>query len=485
MRLLVLILALLLTKTAITAHAANTRVLSLEDCIKLALEHNLDIQVARLNPDLAEFSLRSTYGSYEPSLSLSGTRSYDESPFATKSETDSISGGIGGFLPWGMNYNLGLRMTDNYGSVSNLTTFDKASANAGAFEARQPLLKDFWTDDTRLTLYINKNNIRSSDLSLRDQIMSTITTVERAYYNLIFAEENVKVQEKALELAEQQVTDNRRRVQLGALAPLDEKQAESQAAASRANLVDARAAREAAQRNLKALMSDDYKEWLETQLKPSEPLTVVTQKLDLFASWRKGEVSRPDLLIARLGLENQDQRVRLAKNQKLPSLDVVGSAGYTGDGSEFASAFRNIRGKDYPYYSYGVEVTVPLGNTIARNRYKSEKTIREQEALRYKQVEQAALISIENSIDEAKTSLERIEATRQASLYAEDALKAEQTKLEKGKSTSFFVLQLQRELTSARSAEIRALADYNIALAELAYNEGSTLERRKIELKTK
>jgi outer membrane protein TolC len=484
MKFLVSFLSIFLATIA-TTRAESSRMLSLEDCIKLAIEHNLGIQIARLNPDLATFDLRATYGSYEPALSLGGTHSYEETPFATKGETDSLRGGIGGFLPWGTTYDLGLRMSDNYGSVSNLTTFEGANANGGLFSVRQPLLKDFWTDSTRLTIFINRNNLKSSDLSLRDQIMSTITAVERAYYNVIFAEENVRVQEKALELAEQLVTDNRRRVQLGALAPLDEKQAESQAAASRANLVDSRAAREAAQRTLKSLMSDNYKEWIEVKVQPSESLTAIPQKFDLFASWRKGEVSRPDLLIARLGLENQDQRVRLARNQKLPSLDVVGGAGYIGEGDEFSSAFRDIRRKDYPYYSYGVEVTIPLGNTVARNRYKSEKTVREQEALRYKQTEQLALISIENSISEAQTSLERVEATRQARLYAEDALKAEQTKLEKGKSTSFIVLQLQRELTAARSAEIRALADYNIALAELAYNEGSTLERRKIDLKVK
>jgi outer membrane protein TolC len=92
------------------------------------------------------------------------------------------------------------------------------------------------------------------------------------------------------------------------------------------------------------------------------------------------------------------------------------------------------------------------------------------------------LIKIENAIAVAETSFERVDATRQARQYAESALEAEQTKLDKGKSTTFVVLQLQKDLTSARSAEIRALADYNIALARLALNEGSTLDRRRINL---
>lgn len=503
-----------------SAEADRVRVLALEDCIKIALEHNLDIQVARLEPEMAGFSLRASYGNYEPTLSLGGSHSYQESTSGTKSETDSLRGGIGGFMPWGTTYSLGLRMSDSYGTtpsstldLSNPTVvtntliqtsgtpinyfgtnypslatrlgFEDASANAGFFELRQPLLKNFLIDQTRLTIFINKNNLKTSELELRSQIMATITTVERAYYDLIYAAENVKVQEQGLQLAEQLVADNRRRVELGALAPLDEKQAEAQAAASRAGLLAARAGRDATHRELKGLLSDDYGDWIGVTIQPAEALKAVPQQFDLRKSWSKGEESRPDLIIARLGLENQDQNVKLARNQKLPSFDVVGDVGYAGAGNEFSSAFRQVRRADYPYYSYGIEVSVPLGNTAAKNRFRSAKATREQAALRYKQSEQNALISIENSIADARTSLERTTATHQASQYAEDALKAEQTKLETGLSTSFIVLQLQRELTSARSAEIRALADYNIALARLAFNEGSTLERRRVELKSK
>ncbi len=522
MRFLTLALTLLLATEAATVRAESgpVRVLSLDDCIKIALEHNLDIQIEQLNPDLAGFDLRANYGRYEPSLTLSGSHGKTESTSGTKSETDSFRGAIGGFLPWGMDYSLGLRMSENHGtslgttpdfssptlitntliqtdntpfnyfstnypSLSTRNPFDNSSADAGFFQVRQPLLKNFLIDGTRLNIYFSKNRLKTSELGLRAQIMSTITQVEGAYYNFIYTEENVKVQEKALQLAEQLVADQRRRVELGSLAPLDEKQAESQAAASRANLLDARARRDSAHRELKGLLSDEYNDWIDATIQPTDTLKVVPQKFDLSKSWRKGEVSRPDLLIARIGLENQDQSVKLARNQKLPSLDLVGDAGYAGAGREMSSAFTQVRRTDYPYYSYGVELSIPLGNTIARNSYKSAKITREQKALKYKQTEQDALISIENAVASGRTSLERTEATRQAASYAEDALKAEQKKLDSGKSTSFQVLDLQSKLTVARTAEIRALADYNIALAGIAFEEGSTLERRGVTLKVK
>ena len=97
--------------------------------------------------------------------------------------------------------------------------------------------------------------------------------------------------------------------------------------------------------------------------------------------------------------------------------------------------------------------------------------------MRYKKQEQDILVAIENAIGDARNGIERVKASAEASAYAESALQAEQKKLESGKSTSFNVLQLQRDLTERRSDEIRALADYNRALANIAFQEATTLER--------
>jgi len=130
-------------------------------------------------------------------------------------------------------------------------------------------------------------------------------------------------------------------------------------------------------------------------------------------------------------------------------------------------------------------MSIPLGNTSARNSYRAAKAGKEQIALQLKQLQQNILIQIENAIATARTSFQRVDATREARIYAEAALDAEQKKLESGKSTSFEVLRLQRDLTTARSAEIRALADYNIALAQIAQNEGAALDRRHVTLEVK
>jgi outer membrane protein TolC len=172
-------------------------------------------------------------------------------------------------------------------------------------------------------------------------------------------------------------------------------------------------------------------------------------------------------------------------NQLYPSLDLVGSYGYNGAGQEFGDTFNQLKQANQPFWSYGAQFSMPLSNVGARNAQKADKVTLKQLLLQLKQKEQGVMVEIDNAVKQAQSSYQSVEATKQARIYAEAALDAEQKKYAVGKSTTFTVLQLQKNLTQARSDEIRSLADYNEALANLAAKEGSTLERDgiKIELK--
>jgi len=180
--------------------------------------------------------------------------------------------------------------------------------------------------------------------------------------------------------------------------------------------------------------------------------------------------------------------LKLRKNQLWPELDVIGSYGH----SEIAPLNGNFgdvlgdlpRGRN-PRYSFGVVLDIPLGNRGPRARYGAAKASSAQALLDYKLVEQQIMVQIDDAVKLIRSSFERVAATRAARAFAQEALAAEQKKLENGKSTSFFVLQFQRDLTERRFEEIRALAEYNNALAGLAHAEGTTLERHKVSFSVK
>ena len=117
--------------------------------------------------------------------------------------------------------------------------FQNSSGQVGALTLTQPLLKNFWIDSTRLNVRVGKNRLQYSEQGLREQIITSVTAVENAYYELIYAQENVKVQQEALKLAQTQLDQDKQRVQIGTLAQLDVQQDEAQVASSQANLIAA------------------------------------------------------------------------------------------------------------------------------------------------------------------------------------------------------------------------------------------------------
>ena len=158
---------------------------------------------------------------------------------------------------------------------------------------------------------------------------------------------------------------------------------------------------------------------------------------------------------------------------------------YAGTGKEFSDDLHNIEERNLPFYTYGGRLSFPLSNTSARNNYKSGKAALEQTVLTLKKLEQTVMIQIDNDIGTLRANFDQVHATRTAREYEESALDAEQKKLESGKSTTYTVLQVQRDLTNARGAEIQALDAYNKTLSQLSLDEGSTLNRLGINFEVK
>ncbi len=492
-RLFFSLVALTLATTALAQTAATaTQRITLAECIELALQRNLDIQIRRLQPTIDLYNLDSARGFYDLTVNLNAVQRFNASPgsadpasrlFNVPNEvyTESYGPSLTQQL------NTGGRVTLNADilrrSGNQFTSFNY-STDAG-ISLTQPLLKNSWMDATRQTILVNKRTLKIDELALRSQIMTTVNNVQQAYFELIFARDNVLVHDASLGLAEKLLADNKRRVEVGALAPLDEKQSESQVAARRADLLSARRDLEIQVNTIKSLLGDDFGSWARVTLEPADRLLAVPQTLNAQDSWRTGMALRPELLASKESIERQNIVLRYNHNQLFPSLDLTLTYGHNGIGQTLPNGLNGLQRGDNQFYSYGVVLSFPLSNTTAKNNFKSSKVQKEILLLQLKQLEQRIIVEIDNAVKQSRTAYEKIESTRQARLYAEAALDAEQKKLENGRSTSFFVLQLQRDLTAARSAEIRALADYNKTLATLSLSEGTTLEKSNIGLEFK
>jgi outer membrane protein TolC len=499
-----LFLAATLTAGFAQTNLPAARPLTLQDCFVEALKHNFDVRIQEFNPQISEFNLRLTYGGYDPTFSFEGLhqdtrqgatiQSDGSYTLPTTSQNNTFTPDLNGSTPWGMTYDLAGNISENHLTKSynaknfNTNVFlpDNSSGSVG-LTLQQNLLKNFWIDNTRLSISAAKNQLKISEQGLRLQLITTATAVEDAYYELIYARENLKVQQEALVLAQQQLSDDQTRVKIGTIAESGGtiEQDESQVAQNRANLIAAQYTLATDENALKNLITDNYQQWHDVDIEPMATLTAQREFLNLQESWSKGMEKRPELQQAKLNLAQQGIQVKYDYNQLFPTVQLIGSYGLNGAGYEYKDTFNQIGDSTSPFYSYGGNISMPLSNVSARNQIKSDKVTEQQLMLKLKQLEQNIMVDIDNAVKQAQSAWESVDATQKARIYADAALKAEQGKYAVGKSTTFTVLQLQNNLTSARSQEIRALANYNEALANLSQQEGSTLERDKLDLTVK
>jgi len=496
MRLLTILLTLAGASIAALAQpkATEVRKISLEECTQGALNRNFDLQIARYNPPMALADLRAAYAGWDPNFSLSGAHNFSLSGGgfnattvtntpSSVSDVNSFKSSLVGLSPWGLSYTLEGDVRETYGRGSD--RFD-SSVGQAQVTLTQPLLKNFWIDQTRLNIRVAKNRLKYSELGLKQIIMTTATQVEQAYYDLIYFRTNVGVQEKALTLAEQLVAENQKRVEVGTLAQLDLESAKSQAESSRADLANARNSLAKQENLLKQLFVDNFSAWDSVELQPTpETLEAPRQLLNRQDSWSKALTQRPDLLQAKLDVERQGVTLKYNYNQLFPELDLVGTYGHSAGGAsvvEFGQALDQFREGNRPFYSYGAQLTIPLSNLGARAAYRKSKLALEQLVLTLKKLEQGIMITVANDIDLAQSSFEQVGARRRAAEYAAADLDAERKKLDSGKSTTYTVLQKQRDLTTALGNEILALDNYNKALSQLSLDEGATLERLRINV---
>jgi outer membrane protein TolC len=501
-----MLLALALASPLVVAGQSNrpatrTRLLSLPECIEMALSRNLDLQIQRASADIARFDLNGSYGVYVPQLSFSARHDYVSQPgdfdldkenphFPYRLRTDTAGPTLSGELPIGLTYDLkalaGRRdATSDFRSDPSATTDIRRTNNFFAqtdLTLRQHLLRDSWIDQNREIILVRRKTLKISEQALQFQTMKTVLAVELAYYDLAAAREQVRVQEKALELKRQFVAETRRRVEVGDLPPLDSDQAETQLENTATALSGMRESLSTRENELKALITDNFMEWADVVPLPSDSLSAVKEEINRSESFRKALLGRPDLIEARLAVERSDVSVRFRKNQLFPSLDLLGRYGSYNVDEHASSAISEAARFHDADYSYGVVVSFPLSNVKERNDYRASKANRWIAELQLKKAEQEVLLQVADFVNRVNLRFDQVGSTRKARTYAEAALAAEEKKLQNGLSTSFFVLQLQETLTTARTAEVEALADYNRAAAQLSFAEGTTLDRHRLKV---
>jgi outer membrane protein TolC len=475
------------------------------------LEHNLGVAVEYLTPQLRDADIAQANEKFLPSLSFNML--FNKQEQASYSFLDAAEILTEDFNQYGLTLNqeiptggnLSLQLNSSQYDTNRTGVYINPSYRARLqFDFTQPLLRNFGINNAKRDILIAQTNYGVSEQELKRALQETVYTVEQTYWELVFAVENLKVEQLSLKLAQDLLEKNKRAVEVGTMAPIEIISAQAQVAAREANILAAETDVKNWEDRLKLVvnLAAETPEADGLTINPTEQPDFAKKDINLEEALTSALQNRPDLRAQRIGLENYERNVGYAKNQLLPNLDLRASywsPGVSGDQLLFdpddplgppigsipggrEDAFKDVFGFTYNNWSVGFTFDFPLNTIISRAAHVKAKVDLEQALLRIKDQEQQIYTDLKIAVRAVDTNFKRINALKVARELAEKQLEAEEEKLKVGLTTNYFVLDYQSQLAARRSEEIRAIIDYLLSLALLNRDMGVNLEDRNIRI---
>lgn len=541
---------------------------TLKDAILAALENNPDIEIERTNVRRAQFDLFAAQGFYDPSA-ISNLQ-YSSRVIPNTSRNTGLGSSVPDINFQTLSYNFGYQQYyertggfysigfNNTRQTSNQATLTPNYSPSLTFNITQPLARNFGIDSNRRLIQIQRKNLDLSDAVFRQRAIQIIAQVQQAYWDLTFAIKNEEIQRASVKLAETQLNNNKRQVEVGTLAPIDIVSAATDLETRRQQVFQAMNAVAQAENTLKQLtVSSPNDELWTSQIAPVESFEVQTNTLPLPDALKLAMENRPELKQFALQKESKQVDIAFFRNQTRPQIDLVASYGMNGAGGTpstitgsspncssplpvgnpnsnpqlvcvglvptairdqngnitgytagtiqtpfnpavaftqttpvssafiggYGTALKNLFKNDFRAWSVGVNITLPLRNRTAKANLGKALEEERQLDLQTRRQRQSIEVEVRNAVQSAETAKLRIEAARLARIYAEQQLEGENKKFQAGLSTTFFVLQRQTQLAQAQGDEVRALTDYNKAIAELQRVIATTLSSNSIAVR--
>jgi outer membrane protein len=539
--------------------------LSLQDAVELALENNLDIAVQRYNPWLADLNiLKANAGglgggtpggafsgstanvpffSFDPILTT--TVGFDDrnipvnNGFIAGTGTSSVGSLVNHTSIFNTQVSKGFTTGTNVevawdntrgSSSSAANTFNPFVQSALVVSAQQQLLNGFGLFVNRRNIVIAKNNRKIADLAFTQQAITTVTNTITAYWELVYARQNVKVQQQAVTVAEKLYNDNKKQLEIGTMAPLDVTRAESELATDRGNMIVAQTAQLQQQQVIKNAISKNplAPNFVNVEIIPTDqPNRTESVEAPSFEdAVREAFAKRPDLQEEAYNLKNADIDVRATRNALLPTATLsatYSSSGLAGNSANFGApiilpgqpivdgngnpvsvngvpifapittrtstgtaqdgfgtAQSQIFHNNFPDYSVQLNLNIPLRNRSAQADNQRSILVQRQMQTQMQQLKNIALLDVRTTYIALEQDRARVEAAIKARELQQQTFEAEQKKYQLGASTVYNVILTQRDFITAQGTELRALADLVEAKANYERAVGRTLEVNRV-----
>jgi outer membrane protein len=477
--------------------AGAVRHLAMDEAVRLALEQNLGIRIQRIDPQIQDLGVATAKSLWTPNLTTNLSRNSNSQPAQSvvlptyQSGTLSTGAGMNQQLPWGGAYNVNWN-TQRLTTTNVLSNFSPQLQSTTSLSYSQPLLRNFAIDQIRDQVQISQKTRDLSDIQLQAVITGTTRNVRNAYWDLAYAIANQKAQKQSLELSQQSLHDNQRRVEIGTMAPIDIVQAQAEVASNEQGVIIAEAGIKTAQDNLRILILDPAApDFWTVDFDPTDLPAFAAQAIDVDAAVRNALSQRADLRSAKNSLEQSDVNIRYFRNQILPDVNAQVNYGTLGIGGSqltpvnlgsiggggipareiisqraYGSVLSDVFGAAYPQWTVGVQIGYPIGRSVSEANLARARLQYQQAQTQTKNLEMQVVAQVRLAARNVQTNQQRVRAAGASRQLQERKLEAEEKKLAAGMSSSFLVFQSQRDLSVARVTEIQAISDYNKSLVD-------------------
>ena len=352
----------------------------------------------------------------------------------------------------------------------------------GGIEVRQPLLKDFGPAANLADVRAARISQQVAELAWEKSVSDALTAVLGNYFDMLFAQADLRVKQDAIAADTKLVEQNLRRLELGFMSPIDVQQARAQVSLDTEQQLVSKnlfMERQFALRRLISSKAEDNSSRIYLPVEaPDLNMPTGNRATLLGVAFTK----RPDYLAAVTDAGKQDIRLRFARNQLWPQLDVLGTYGYNGLGNSEIEARRGAVDKQAPQWSFGLQFSVPLGNVQARAQLEAIKGFKKQAELKIEQSELTVTVDVDTALSRIETSKQRLATARQTRELSEEAVRIAYKRLEEGQISSFDLIEQQRRVYDAHSRELGARADLNKSIATLWQATGTVLDNMGIEI---
>ncbi len=459
--------------------------LSIEEARRLALENNLDLRVELLNPTLARQRINEEESRFEALFTTDVNFSVSDAPTANRtqsSEAKSVQLTPGVNLPLRTGGALRFAAPLSWLETNNeFATLNPAYTTDPQATVSHPLLRGAGAYYAEQGIRIARYNYLQSEARTKLSIIGVLTTVDRVYWRLYAGRQDLIVRKQEYDLAVAQLDRARRMVNAGAAAEVEVVRAESGVADSIEAVINAENVVRTSERDLKRILNTPGLE-METPIIVAVTTTPKTlyYRIDPEHLATEALSRRMEMLELELQIAEESSNVAVARNDMLPLVNLTYTYGINGLGGQFDDAFSMVRDNNFNDHTVGLRVELPIGNEAARSRLRRALAVRLQSLATKDQRIASIRQELFNAIDQLDTNWYRILAARKRVETAQRVLDAEIRAFSQGLRTSTEVIEAQTRFGNAQSAEIRALADYQISQVDIAVATGTVLGQAKV-----